>query len=287
VPYTDPQQEKPSSSFASTSRRRTRTLNSSVIGRRSALVGVVAGLTILAGAGSAYAASSWPTPSAQLSGDAALALAQPVHPGQPVRSARPPSAQPAAPTAKAQRKSAAAKPAAPPVYRNPLRDLHGLLAERVDMGADFGGSGPIYAIGNGVVTNAIGDTPGWPGGGWITYRLTSGPAAGQQVYVAEDVRPAVQVGQHVTSNTVIAHMFVGGSGIETGWAMPDGSSAESQLPVAGSVSGGGPFPTRIGLNFDRMLIALGVPAGFGYPQSGGYGTMPAGYPTSWTSFQRR
>jgi hypothetical protein len=35
-----------------------------------------------------------------------------------------------------------------------------------------------------------------------------------------------------------------------------------------------------------MLMALGVPARFGYTQSGGYGTMPAGYPTSWTSLQR-
>jgi hypothetical protein len=57
--------------------------------------------------------------------------------------------------------------------------------------------------------------------------------------------------------------------------------------VAGGVSGGGPFPTRIGLNFDNMLMALGVPAGSGYTKSGGYGTLPAGYPTSWTTLQRK
>jgi len=187
----------------------------------------------------------------------------------------------------AHRKTLGATPAAPPpVYRNPLRDIRGLLPERVDMGADFGGSGPIYAVGGAVVTSAIGNTPGWPGGGWITYRLTAGPAAGQQVFVAEYVRPTVRVGQHVTARTVIAQMYPGGGGIETGWAMPDGSSAESQLPVAGGVSGGGPFPTKVGLNFDGMLQALGVPAGLGYARSGGYGTLPAGYPASWTSLRR-
>jgi hypothetical protein len=181
--------------------------------------------------------------------------------------------------------AAKARPAPPPVYRNPLRAIQGLLPERVDMGADFGGSGPIYAIGNAVVTNATAGSAGWPGGGWITYRLTSGPGAGLQVFVAEDVTPAVQVGQQVTSGTVVANMFSGSAGIETGWAMPDGFSAESQLPEAGGVSGGGPFPTKIGLNFDSLLIALGVPAGFGYTQAGGYGTVPSNYPATWASLR--
>ncbi len=154
------------------------------------------------------------------------------------------------------------------------------------MGADFGGTGPIYAIGNAVVTNATGDSAGWPGGGWITYRLTDGPAAGLQVYVAEDVKPTVRVGQHVKDATVIANMFNGGAGIETGWAMPDGISAESQLPVAGGVSGGGPFPTLVGLNFDGLLTELGVPAAFNFGQSG-YGILPAGYPKSWTGVRAK
>src|SRR5258708_27539743 len=51
-----------------------------------------------------------------------------------------------------------------------------------------------------------------------------------------------------------------GAGIETGWAMPDASSAESQLPEAGGISGGGPFPTEVGPNFDALLQALGGPA---------------------------
>lgn len=173
-------------------------------------------------------------------------------------------------------------PPPPPVYLNPLRAIAGLAAQRIDMGADFGGTGPIYAIGNAVITNATGTSPGWPGGGWIAYQLTDGPAAGLQVYVAEDVTPTVQIGQDVTSSTVIAQMYNGGAGIETGWAMPDGSSAESQLPVAGGVSGGGPFPTAVGVNFDNLLIALGVPPGYGSGQAA-YGVLPPNYPTTWSA----
>src|SRR5262249_3098497 len=110
----------------------------------------------------------------------------------------------------------------------------------------------------------------------------AGPAKGLQVFLAEDVRPTVQVGQHVTADTVIAQMSNQGDGIETGWAWPNGASAESQLPEAGGVSGGGPVPTHVGRDFDRLLMALGVPAAPNYAASG-YGVLPAGYPRSWAS----
>ena len=175
----------------------------------------------------------------------------------------------------------AAPPASAMAYLNPLRSVFGLLPQRIDMGVDFAGTGPVYAIGDAVITNATSGNAGWPGGGWITYQLTDGPAAGLMVYLAEDVTPTVQVGQHVTASTQIATMFAGGAGIETGWAMPDGSSAESQLAVAGGISGGGPFPTAVGVNFDQLLIALGVPAA---PNLGAaYGVLPSNYPTSWSS----
>jgi hypothetical protein len=169
---------------------------------------------------------------------------------------------------------------AQPVYLNPLRNVSGLIAERIDMGVDFGGSGPVYALGDGVITHATANSAGWPGGGWITYRLTGGPDAGLMVYLAEDVRPTVRAGQHVTSSTVIANMFAGGDGIETGWAQPDGASAESQLPAAGGISGGGPFPTMIGLNFEELLRSLGVPAANNHGQHA-YGVLPPNYPAVW------
>lgn len=167
-----------------------------------------------------------------------------------------------------------------PGYVNPLRSVSGLVPERIDQGVDFGGTGPVYAVGDAVVTSAaFGYSTGWPGGGWITYQLTDGPDAGLTVYLAEDVTPAVQVGQRVSSSTVIANMFAGGDGIETGWAEPGGLLAESQLPAAGGIGGGGPFPTQIGMSFDQLLQSLGVPAAPNSTQPG-YGLLPAGYPTS-------
>jgi hypothetical protein len=156
------------------------------------------------------------------------------------------------------------------------------VPERIDMGADFGGSGPVYAIGAAVITSASAYNYGWPGGGWITYEFTAGPARGLRVYVVENVAPTVEAGQRVTAGTVIGRMYNGGDGIETGWAMPDGLSAESQLAIAGGISGGGPFPTQVGPDFDRLLQALGVPSAPNSHQ-GGYGILPPFYPANWAS----
>ena len=164
-------------------------------------------------------------------------------------------------------------------YSNPLRAVTGLIPERVDMGVDFSGSGPVYPLGDAVITSATGNSSGWPGGGWITYRLTEGPDAGLMVYVAEDVQPTVSVGEAVTPSTVIANMYDGSVGIETGWAMPDAASAESQMPEAGGIGGNGPFPTMVGLSFENLLRSLGVPASPGAGGSG-YGILPPGYPAA-------
>jgi hypothetical protein len=165
-------------------------------------------------------------------------------------------------------------------YRNPLRGVQGLVPERIDDGVDFAGAGPVYALGDAVVTGASGDNFGWPGGGWITYRLTSGPGVGLMVYVAEDIIPAVATGQRVSAATVLGTMYDGGDGIETGWAQPSGLSAESELPQAGGIGGLGPFPTRIGVSFEELLQSLGVPAAPNRTQPP-YGLLPAGYPASW------
>jgi hypothetical protein len=169
---------------------------------------------------------------------------------------------------------------ASPGYVNPLRGVSGLVPERIDEGVDFSGSGPVYALGDAVITHAaFGYSTGWPGGGWITYQLTDGPEAGLMVYVAEDVKPVVQVGQHVSPSTLIATMFAGGDGIETGWAQPSGLAAESELPEAGGIGGNGPFPARVGVNFDELLQSLGVPAAPNSTQPA-YGVLPANYLTN-------
>jgi hypothetical protein len=190
------------------------------------------------------------------------------------------ASKPASHAARAAATTHAQPKAVATVYLNPLRATTGLQAQRVDMGVDFAGAGPVYALGNAVITNAMGNSPGWPGGGWITYRLTDGPAAGLMVFLAEYVTPTVQVGQHVTSSTVIANMR---GSIETGWAMPDGSSAESQLPVAGGISGQGPFPAAVGSNFEKLLVALGVPPSPFNANAAPFGVLPSNYPTRYSA----
>src|SRR5215471_15103881 len=165
-------------------------------------------------------------------------------------------------------------------YLNPLRQVIGLSLGRVDMGVDFNGAGPVFAIGAGVVTQATMTNGGWPGGGWITYQLTDGPAVGEVVYVAEDIIPTVQVGQKVTPHTEIGHMTNGYSGIETGWAMLDSASSESEMPEAGGITGLGPFPTAIGMNFEDLLLALGVPAANNFGASAA-GLVPSRYQVNW------
>jgi len=166
-----------------------------------------------------------------------------------------------------------------PGYLNPLRDIPNLVLERIDQGVDFAGTGPVYALGDGVVTSATGDSGGWPGGGWITYQLSDGPDAGLMVYVAEDITPSVQVGEHVTSSTVVGNMFDGSDGIETGWAQPTGVTAESQAAAAGGIGAFGPFPTKVGLDFDELLQSLGVPPApnADTPASG---LLPPNYPAN-------
>lgn len=166
-----------------------------------------------------------------------------------------------------------------PHYLNPFRNVSGLIPERIDQGVDFSGAGPVYALGDGVVTNAVAYSPGWSGG-WITYQLTDGPAQGLTVYLAENITPTVQVGQAVTAYTVVGDMFNGALGIETGWSQSTGLSAESQLAEAGGIGGLGPFPTAIGSNYDALLISVGVPPAPNYGQ-GPFGILPANYPTAW------
>jgi hypothetical protein len=155
-------------------------------------------------------------------------------------------------------------------YMNPLRSIKNLVAERIDQGVDYSGSGPIYAIGNGVITNV--NNAGWPNGTFISYQLSDGPYAGHYVYAAEDIHASVKVGQQVTSSTVIGQMFEGGSGIETGWATPPGTGT-----ALGSTQFNGSNVTAYGLSFSNLLHSLGAPAGI--KDSPVSGTVPAAFNT--------
>jgi len=159
----------------------------------------------------------------------------------------------------------------PGSYANPLRAVVALTSERIDQGVDYSGFGPIYAIGDGVVLNTVGS--GWPGGTFIAYQLTDGPASGLVVYAAEDIEPTVRIGATVTSSTVIGHMYAGPSGIETGWA--DGSSLpDTMARTYGQFDGSN--STAFGYNFSQLLQSVGAPGGV--PSGAPSGTLPASWP---------
>src|SRR5215831_10994669 len=87
------------------------------------------------------------------------------------------------------------------------------------MGVDYGGSGPLYALGSGVITSTR--NSGWPGGAFIGLHLDSG----QYVYYAEDITPHVHVGQRVSAGQLVGTATGGPSGIVSG--QPVGSVPSS------------------------------------------------------------
>jgi murein DD-endopeptidase MepM/ murein hydrolase activator NlpD len=205
---------------------------------------------------------------------AAAALASSSQP-LPQSAAAPPTVP--APTFGPSTAPPAGPPAPPPPpsssggYANPLRAITALVPERIDQGVDYAGFGSLYAIGNGVVLNTV--ASGWPGGTFIAYQLSDGPAAGLVVFAAEDIQPGVQVGDRVTSNTVIGHMYAGPYGIEMGWA--DGSRLPDTMARRyGQYDGSN--PTAFGYNFSRLLQSVGAPGGIlnGAPN----GDLPASWP---------
>lgn len=161
---------------------------------------------------------------------------------------------------------------APGSYANPLRAISDLSPERIDQGVDYSGFGPIYAIGDGTVLDTV--NSGWPGGTYIAYRLSDGPAAGLVVYAAEDIDPAVSVGQSVTANTVLGTMYEGPDGIETGWSDAAGNG-ETMAMQYSQFSGAN--STAFGLNFSELLQSVGAPGGV-LQNNPATGSLPANWP---------
>ena len=162
-------------------------------------------------------------------------------------------------------------------YDNPLRSVTGLTPERVDEGVDYAGSGPIYALGDGVVTSTTGS---WPGGAFISYRLTNGPAAGKMVYVAENLTPTVSVGQTVTVNTVVGILHNAYPDMEIGWAAD--RYGDTMAAVAGqwtAADDSASVPSAYGVNFNSLLVSLGAPSGILVHPSV-TGVVAAGWPTA-------
>ena len=160
-------------------------------------------------------------------------------------------------------------------YNNPLRALTGLIPERVDEGVDYSASGPIYALGDGIVLSTTGS---WPGGAFIAYRLTDGPAKGKIVYAAENITPAVSIGQTVTPATVLGTVHAAWPGLETGWAA--NGYGETMAAAAGQWTpsdDSGSLPTAYGVNFNSLLVSLGAPGGV-LEHATTTGVLAAGWP---------
>lgn len=133
-------------------------------------------------------------------------------------------------------------------YANPIGK--GLTSGRIDQGKDWGGSGPIYAIGNGVVVDAQ-KWPGWPGSGGLVYKLTDGPLAGHLIFLQEDVRVLVKKGQRIVAGQHIAQATGGGSGIEMGFANKEGT--RPLTPYNGAADG---TPMPGGKSFAQFIDSL-------------------------------
>jgi hypothetical protein len=149
--------------------------------------------------------------------------------------------------------------------------LQNLVAERIDMGVDYSGTGPVYAIGPGVVTEVDQSWAGGQGTGpgtFIAYRITQGPLSGRYVYTAENIAANVQPGQQVNESTPIGYAS---GGIETGFAAGPSSQGTTLAAYYGQQSQSGDpgaVSTGYGIAFDRVMTTLGAPAGVHQAQSG-------------------
>lgn len=164
-------------------------------------------------------------------------------------------------------------------YNDPFRRGN-FTPERIDMGADFTGSGPIFFPGPGIVTevdNSWLNAAGAPyPGTWIEEHFTSGPLRGKNVYFAEDITPAagLHAGMKVDSNTLLGTLT--GSQMETGYAANAISHGWTLAAKTGQYTGEG-VATWYGKAWDNVLVTLGVKPARPQPSSIS-GSGPANWP---------
>jgi hypothetical protein len=172
-------------------------------------------------------------------------------------------------------------------YVDPLRAIRGLRRQRIDMGVDYGGSGPLLALGAGRILGARNNDDAapcwvfcWPTGGIVVYRLTDGPFSGRYVYYAEHLTVRVRAGQKVRAGQRIAVLQSGEPDLEMGWASGRGGQplaiARADQCPCGDPGG---WSAVEGRNFNRLLVALGAPSGRLQPNPPAQ-SMPPGWP-SW------
>lgn len=146
------------------------------------------------------------------------------------------------------------------------------------MGVDYTGSGTLYALGAGTITNV--ENAGWPGGKFITLHLTEGPYAGKYVYYAENIISKVHVGQKVSAGTPIGTAVGTYPYIEVGWAAPPGTGTAMAASAGQAATGSDPGATSsaYGVSMSNLIKSLGGPAGILTP-GGVKGSVPADFNT--------
>lgn len=123
----------------------------------------------------------------------------------------------------------------------------GAVRGRTDEGVDFSGNFALYAIGPGVITEVSGS--GWPGGIFINLKLDNG----MDVYYAENITPAVSVGQQVKGGDLIGQAHNAYPFIEIGFG-----TGAPQTPAASSHYTEGE-ETQEGQQMAALLTSLGAP----------------------------
>lgn len=138
-------------------------------------------------------------------------------------------------------------------YVNPLAG-EGWVQDRIDQGWDLKPAQVqvVRAIGPGVVVYSS-QHSGWPGSGFISYRLTAGRARGRVVFVAEHLGHLLKAGTRLWAGRPIAYALPGYPFTEWGWADCGGGSPLAQY-------NGAPDGTNMtgGLEFARFMASLGA-----------------------------
>lgn len=123
----------------------------------------------------------------------------------------------------------------------------GAVRGRIDEGVDFSGNFTLYAMGPGVITEVSGS--GWPGGIFINLKMDTG----QDIYYAENISPAVSVGQRVKGGDLIGHAHNAFPFIEIGF----GTGAPQTAAASSHYSEG--QATAEGQQMASLLTSLGAP----------------------------
>lgn len=145
----------------------------------------------------------------------------------------------------------------------------------IDAGVDYCGSGLICAIGKAKILH-IGTpsmTSTFGNDGFSCYTPLEGPAAGRPIYIAEHYRVLAghPVGSIVEAGTPLYELL---GCNEMGWATSDGTYS-----LAWATGYGEGQCSIYGVNFNSLMVSLGVPTG--HPRGGNapVGHLPAGWPT--------